>query len=89
MTVRCDRCGGSEQTVAEQEELEAAATYLGRLVHWRCATRDEHLVWLRRSTRKTADTLARLDPETQLPAEVYDAYFANLDLLDALEREAA
>jgi hypothetical protein len=28
-------------------------------------------------------------PDTELPAEVYDAYFANLDLLDALEREAA
>ncbi len=62
MTVRCDRCGAGEQRVAEQEELEAAATYLGRLVHWRCATRDEHLVWLRRATRKTAETLARLDP---------------------------
>jgi hypothetical protein len=89
MTLRCQRCGNGEATVADQEELEASARYLGRVIHWRCATRHEHLVWLRRSTARTADILARLDPDMELPGEVYDAHFASLDLLDALERDAA
>lgn len=88
MALRCGTCGRGETEVSEQEELDAAARYLGRLVHWRCATRNEHLLWLRRSTRKTAEALAELDHDVRLPREVYDAYFASLDLLEALEREA-
>jgi hypothetical protein len=88
MTLRCQRCGHGEPSVADQEELEAAARYLGQSTHWRCATRHEHLEWLRRSTAETAHLIARLDPEMQLPAEVYDAHFASLDLLAALDRAA-
>ena len=89
MTMRCQRCRSRQAGVADQEELDAAARYLGQLVHWRCATRDEHLVWLRRSTAQTAELLAELDPDMRLPAELYDAHFASLDLLHALERDAA